>query len=151
MNDNIEIWCDGGCRGNSKDENIGGWGAVLKYKDNIKELYDGERNTTNNIQELKSVINALQALKTNNKPILIYCDSQYVVNGITKWIDGWKKRGWRKSDKKVIENLELWKKLDELVNLQQNIQFIWVKGHADNEGNNRADELANIAMDELKV
>ena len=149
MNDNIEIWCDGGVRGNGKEENIGGWGAVLEYKGHVKELYEGERNTTNNIQELKGAINALQALKSTNIPVRVHCDSAYVVNGISQWVKGWKKRGWRKSDNKVIENLELWKELDRLVNLQEDIQFIKVRGHSGVILNEKADELANKAMDEV--
>lgn len=146
----IIIYCDGGCRGNAKDDNIGGWGAVLSYKGHVKELYAGERNTTNNIQELKGAINALKILKTTHLPVRVHCDSAYVVNGITSWVKGWKNRGWRKSDNKIIENLELWKELDKLVGLQMDIKFIKVKGHSDNEGNNRADALANLAMDEVE-
>lgn len=147
MSNEIIIFCDGGCRGNHQDENIGGWGVVLEYKGHRKELYKGERNTTNNQQELKGAINALLALKTTNIPVRIHCDSAYVVNGITKWVAGWKKKGWKKGDGKNPENLELWKQLDELVAKQSNIEFVKVKGHADNEGNIRADELANLAMD----
>jgi ribonuclease HI len=145
----IIIYCDGGCRGNAKDENIGGWGAVLEYKGHVKELYGGERNTTNNIQELKGAINALMALKTTNLPVRVHCDSAYVVNGITSWVAGWKKKGWKKGDGKTPENLELWKKLDELVLKQSDIKFIKVKGHAGVELNELADQLANKAMDEV--
>jgi ribonuclease HI len=145
----IIIYCDGGCRGNAKDENIGGWGAVLEYKGHVKELYGGERNTTNNIQELKGAINALMALKTTNLPVRVHCDSAYVVNGITSWVAGWKKKGWKKGDGKTPENLELWKQLDELVLKQSDIKFIKVKGHAGVELNELADQLANKAMDEV--
>jgi ribonuclease HI len=146
----IIIYSDGGCRGNAKDENIGGWGAVLEYKGHRKEIYGGERNTTNNVQELKGAINALLALKTTNIPVKLHCDSAYVVNGITSWVAGWKKRGWRKSDGKIIENLELWKELDRLVEQQEDIQFVKVKGHAGVELNELADQLANRAMDEVE-
>lgn len=145
----IIIYCDGGCRGNGKEESIGGWGVVLQYGDHVKELYEGERNTTNNIQELKGAINALTALKTTRIPVRIHCDSAYVVNGMNQWVKGWKKKGWRKGDGKTPENVELWKRLDELSSKQDDIQWIKVKGHADNEGNNKADELANRAMDEV--
>ena len=146
----IIIYCDGGCRGNGKEESVGGWGVVLQYGDHVKELYGGERNTTNNIQELKGAINALTALKTTRIPVRIHCDSAYVVNGMNQWVKGWKKKGWRKGDGKTPENVELWKRLDELSSKQDDIQWIKVKGHADNEGNNKADELANRAMDEVE-
>jgi ribonuclease HI len=146
----IIIYTDGGCRGNAKDENIGGWGAVLEYKGHVKEIYEGERNTTNNIQELKGAINALKALKTTNIPVKLHCDSAYVVNGITQWVKGWKKKGWKKSDGKIIENLELWKELDRLADMQENLQFVKVKGHAGVPLNERADQLANLAMDGVK-
>jgi ribonuclease HI len=145
----IIIYTDGGCRGNAKDENIGGWGAVLEYKGHVKELYGGERNTTNNIQELKGAIMALEALKTTNIPVRLHCDSAYVVNGITSWVAGWKRKGWKKSDGKIIENLELWKELDRLVLLQDDIQFIKVKAHIGIELNELADSLANKGMDEI--
>ena len=150
----IVAYTDGGCRGNNKDENIGGYGVVLQYVTEsntyIKELYGGERNTTNNIQELKGAITALEAIKTTHIPIELYCDSAYVVNGINQWVKGWKRNNWRKkSDNKVVENLELWKRLDELVDKQSDCKIIKIKGHAGHDGNERADELANIAMDEL--
>lgn len=143
----IIIHTDGGTRGNGKEDSVGGYGIVLEYGEHKKELYAGERGTTNNIQELKGVINALKALKTTHIPIELYCDSAYVVNGINQWVAGWKKKGWKKGDGKTPENLELWKELDKLVANQDDIRVIKVKGHSDNEGNNRADELANIAMD----
>lgn len=146
----IIIYCDGGCRGNAKDENIGGWGAVLEYKGHVKELYGGERNTTNNIQELKGAINALTALKTTNLPVRVHCDSAYVVNGITQWVKGWKKKGWKKGDGKTPENLELWKQLDQLVLLQDDCKFVKVKAHVGIELNELADSLANKAMDEVE-
>jgi ribonuclease HI len=146
----IIIYCDGGCRGNAKENNIGGYGAVLSYKGHVKEIYAGERNTTNNIQELKGAINALKALKTTNLPVRVHCDSAYVVNGITSWVNGWKKKNWRKSDGKIVENLELWKELDSLTNMQSDIQFIKVKGHSGVELNELADQLANKAMDEVE-
>lgn len=145
----IIIYTDGGCRGNAKDENIGGWGAVLEYKGNVKELYDGVRNTTNNQMELMGAIKALEALKTTHIPVRLHCDSAYVVNGITSWVKGWKAKGWRKSDNKVVENKELWQRLDELVHKQSDCKFIKVKGHSGVELNELADQLANRAMDEV--
>jgi ribonuclease HI len=145
----IIIYCDGGCRGNQNQSNKGGWGAVLQYKEHVKELYGGEQNTTNNRMELTGAIRALQSIKTSHNPIKLHCDSAYVVNGINQWVAGWKKRGWRKSDGKKIENLELWKLLDELVLMQDNIEVIKVKGHAGVELNELADQLANKGMDEI--
>lgn len=147
----FEIYCDGGCRGNQSDDNIGGWGAVLKYRDRTKEIHGGEENTTNNKMELTACIRALQTIHGNRTvPVEIYCDSAYVVNGMNSWIKGWIKNGWINSKKKPVENKDLWKRLLALSLSHDDIKFIKVKGHADNEGNNRADELANLAMDELK-
>lgn len=146
----IIIYCDGGCRGNQNENNVGGWGVFLQYGEHKKELYGGERDTTNNQQELKGAINALLALKTTDKPVRIHCDSNYVVKGMNEWVLGWKRKGWKKGDGKKPENLELWKELDGLALKQKDIKFIKVKGHSDNEGNNRADELANQAMDEIE-
>lgn len=145
----ITIYTDGGCRGNQEDENVGGWGAILEYNGHTKELYGGERDTTNNKMELTGAIKALEALKTTHIPVEVYSDSKYVVENKNKYVDGWIKRGWKKSDKKPVLNKELWQRLVELSNKQDDIAFHWVKGHAKNEGNNRADELANIAMDEI--
>lgn len=145
----IIVFTDGGVRGNGKKENIGAFAVTLEYKGRTKEFSEASKNTTNNIQELLGVIKALELIKTVNIPIKIHSDSAYVVNGINNWVNGWKKKGWRKSDGKTIENLELWKRLDELVNKQENLEIIKVKGHANNDGNNRADELVNLAMDNL--
>ena len=147
--ENIIVYCDGGCRGNQSDENVGGYGIVLQYKGYIKEIYKGERNTTNNQQELKGAIVALESIKTTNIPVIIHCDSAYVINGMNQWVKGWKKNGWTKKGGE-IKNLDLWKRLDELASKQSNLVFQKVKGHSTNEGNNRADELANKAMDEVE-
>lgn len=147
----IIIYCDGGCRGNQKDSNVGGWGVCLEYKGHTKELWGGEKNTTNNRMELTGAIRALQALKKTNIPVKIHCDSAYVINGITSWIKGWKKKGWRKSDNKPVENVELWKYLDELASAQEYIEWVKVKGHVGIEGNEKADELANRGMDEVSA
>ena len=149
--DKIIVYCDGGCRGNNQSENIGGYGIVLQYKEHVKEIYKGERNTTNNQQELKGAIVALESIKSNTIPIVIHSDSAYVINGITQWVKGWKKKGWKKGDGKTPENLELWKRLDELVNMQSDIVFCKVKGHSGVELNELADELANRAMDEIEM
>jgi len=146
----IHIYCDGGCRGNGKEINIGGFGIVLKYKDQIKEIYGSTRNTTNNIMELTSCIEALKIITDQTIPVEVIMDSQYVVKGMNEWIDNWIKRGWKTSQKKPVENKALWQELLNLKNEFKDIIFTHCKGHADNEGNIRADELANIAMDEVK-
>jgi ribonuclease HI len=148
--ENVIIYCDGGCRGNQNTENIGGWGVVFKYKDKMKQLYGGEKNTTNNIMELTAAIKALEVIKTTNIPIQMYIDSAYVINGMNEWIHGWIKKGWKKSNKKPVENKELWIKLNELRNKQSSVEFIKVKGHDGVELNELADTLANKAMDELE-
>jgi ribonuclease HI len=148
--ENIIIYCDGGCRGNQNAENIGGWGVVFKYKDKVKELYAGERNTTNNIMELTAAIKALESIKTTHIPIQMHIDSAYVINGMNEWIQGWIKKGWKKSNKKPVENKELWVKLNELRNKQSSVEFIKVKGHDGVELNELADTLANKAMDEVR-
>lgn len=147
--DKVYVFCDGGCRGNGKEINIGGWGVVLNYKDKVKEFYGATRNTTNNIMELTSCIEALKVVKPQF-PIEVTTDSKYVVTGINEWIKNWVKNGWKTSTKKPVENKELWQELLRLKNQFADITFIHCNGHADNEGNNRADELANIAMDELE-
>ena len=134
----VEIYADGACKGNPGP---GGWGAWLQYDGTEKSLCGGEKLTTNNRMELTAVIRALEALK---RPCLvkIYTDSVYVQKGISEWIIGWKARHWRTADKKPVKNDDLWKELDALAN-QHRIEWIWVKGHAGNVGNERADALAN--------
>ena len=141
-NEHIEIYADGACKGNPGP---GGWGAWLAYDGREKELFGGELVTTNNRMELTAVIRALEALKRSSK-IKIYTDSVYVQKGITEWIKGWKLRNWRTSDKKPVKNDDLWKQLDVLAQ-QHEIEWIWVKGHAGNVGNERADALANQGVD----
>ena len=133
----IKIYADGACRGNQFAENIGGYGVVLIYGDHKKELKDAFRNVTNNQMEILSVIEGLKALKRFDLPIEIYSDSQYVVNSINL---NWKKNA----------NVDLWTELYFYKNQCKDIKFIKVKGHSDNEFNNRADKLANEAMDDLK-
>jgi ribonuclease HI len=147
----IQVFCDGGCRNNQSKENIGGWGVVLNLNlgEKVKEIKGSERNTTNNIMEITSCIKALEAIKCKDIMTEVIMDSQYVITGINEWVDGWIKKGWRKSDKKPVENKELWQRLVQLKNEFRNISFKKCVGHSDNEGNNRADALANEAMDEL--
>lgn len=135
--DVIKIYADGACRGNQNTTNIGGYGVVLIYKDSIKELNNAFQDTTNNKMEILSVIEGLKSLKRFDIPVEIYSDSQYVVNTINN--------GWRKN-----ANLDLWDELDRLIEKFDSVKFIKVKGHSDNNYNNRADKLANIAMDNYK-
>ena len=146
----IYIYCDGGCRGNQHKENIGAWAAVLRYKDHSKEFTGTAINTTNNIMELTSCIEGLKAIKDKNLPVEVIMDSQYVIKGITEWIEGWIQKGWKNSQKKPVENREIWENLYTLKNQFTDITFTKCQGHADNEGNNRADKLVNIAMDKIK-
>ena len=138
MNQLVEIYADGACKGNPGP---GGWGACLIFDGNEKTLSGGEKLTTNNRMELTAAIRALEALK---KPcsVKLYTDSSYVQKGISEWIIGWKARSWRTADKKPVKNEDLWKILDALVNIHE-VQWIWVKGHAGNVGNEKADVLAN--------
>ncbi|MEO1939126.1 ribonuclease HI [Candidatus Thioglobus sp.] len=143
--DKIIIYTDGGCRGNP---GIGGWGVWLRYGDHDKKLKGAERGTTNNQMELMAAIKALEAIKSSSIAIDLYTDSKYVMHGINDWIKGWKTKGWKTANKKPVKNVALWKRLDGL-NEQHNVDWYWVKGHSDDEGNDMADELANQAMDEL--
>jgi ribonuclease HI len=143
-NEYIEIYADGACKGNPGP---GGWGAWLAFDGHEKELCGGELLTTNNRMELTAVIRALEALKRPSK-VKIFTDSVYVQKGITEWIHGWKTRGWRTSDKKPVKNEELWRELDSL-SQQHKIEWIWVKGHAGDVGNERADALANQGVAQI--
>jgi ribonuclease HI len=141
----IEIWADGGCRGNPGP---GGWGVLLRTGAHEKELWGSEPATTNNRMELTAVIRALEAMK---RPVQarIHTDSQYVQKGISEWIHGWKRNGWKTSDKKPVKNADLWQELDKLA-AQHRLEWLWVRGHAGDPGNERADALANRAIDELQ-
>lgn len=141
----ITIYTDGACSGNP---GVGGWGAILIYKDNKKELYGGNLYTTNNKMELTAVIEALKSLKKECE-IDLYTDSKYVKDGITEWLYNWKKNNWKNSQKKDVLNKELWQELDNLQSSHK-INWYWVKGHANNELNNRADELARLGIKEIK-
>ena len=140
----VEIYTDGACKGNPGP---GGWGVVLKSGTLEKELYGGELATTNNRMEMMAVIQALSALK---KPceVTLYLDSEYVLKGITEWMKGWKARGWRTATKQPVKNVELWQQLDALLaSGGHKIDWRWVRGHAGNPGNERADALANQGVD----
>ena len=139
----VQIYTDGACKGNPGP---GGWGAWLKSGDTEKEIFGGELVTTNNRMELTAVIEGLTALKRPCK-VVLYLDSQYVRQGITEWVRGWKAKGWRTSTKQPVKNVELWQKLDELVEKGgHDIDWRWVKGHSGDPGNERADALANKAL-----
>ena len=134
----VEIFTDGACRGNPGP---GGWGVVLRFNGNEKELWGGEAATTNNRMELTAVIRGLEAL-TRPSRVRVYTDSQYVQKGISEWIHSWKRRGWRTADKKDVKNVDLWKALDGAA-ARHSVEWHWVRGHAGHPENERADALAN--------
>lgn len=138
----VNIYSDGACRGNPGP---GGWGALLRFGDDEKEVCGGSHNVTNNMMELSAVIHALRVLTTPCK-VNVYTDSQYVKNGITGWIKDWKLRGWTTSAKKPVKNVDLWKALDAEVAKHQ-VQFHWVRGHNGHIENERADALANRGLE----
>ncbi|HWM81217.1 MAG TPA: ribonuclease HI [Pseudolabrys sp.] len=142
----VTIHTDGACSGNPGP---GGWGAILEFGDHKKELNGGEPHTTNNRMELMGAIAALETLK---KPCAVdlYTDSQYLRNGITSWIHGWKKNGWRTADKKPVKNVDLWQRLETAL-ARHEVKWHWVKGHAGHDLNERADELARAAIAALKA
>lgn len=137
----VEIFTDGACSGNP---GRGGWGAILRFGDVEKELSGGEAMTTNNRMELMAAISALGALKRRCE-VDLYTDSKYVMDGITSWLPGWKARGWKTADKKPVKNVDLWEQLDAQMQRHQ-VTFHWVKGHNGHPENERADELARMAM-----
>ncbi len=142
----VIIYTDGACSGNPGP---GGWGSILMYKDNKKEIFGAKKNTTNNVMELTAVIEALKLLKYKCKT-KVYSDSAYVVNAFNQnWIYGWIKKGWVNSSKEPVKNKELWQELYELTK-QHEVEFIKVKGHSDNVYNNRCDELARNAINSVK-
>ncbi|MBL4617648.1 MAG: ribonuclease HI [Robiginitomaculum sp.] len=140
--DNVEIYTDGACRGNPGP---GGWGALLIFGGIEKEISGGEDETTNNRMELMAAICALNLLKRSCK-VALHTDSKYVRDGITKWLESWKKRGWKTAAKKPVKNRDLWEQLDAAAK-RHTIEWIWVKGHAGDPGNERADELANQGLE----
>ncbi len=140
----VVIYTDGACKGNPGP---GGWGAWLRWGGHEKELFGGDPSTTNNRMELTAVIESLALLKRRT-PVAIYTDSAYVKDGITTWIHGWKKRGWRTAGNAPVKNIELWQRLDALV-AQHSIAWHWVKGHSGDPGNERADALANKGVSSI--
>ncbi len=145
MSEKVIIYTDGACSGNPGK---GGWGALLISGENRREIYGGELSTTNNKMELTAVIEALKLLKYKCD-VEVWTDSQYVKNGITEWIFGWKKNGWKNSQKQPVKNKDLWVKLDELSSFH-NVSWHWVKGHNGHIENERVDELARQGIAELK-
>ncbi len=140
----VELFTDGACRGNPGP---GGWGVLMRYGDHEKQMYGGERETTNNRMELTAVIEGLNSL-TRQCSVRITTDSTYVKDGITSWIHNWKKRNWKTAAKKPVKNQDLWQALDKAVS-EHDVEWAWVKGHSGHRENEIADELANRGIDEL--
>lgn len=145
VNEAVEVWTDGACSGNPGP---GGWGAILSFKGKERELSGGEEMTTNNRMELMGAISALETL-TRPCTVALHTDSQYLRQGITSWIHGWKRNGWKTADKKPVKNEELWKRLDAALG-RHKIEWKWVKGHAGDVMNERADVLARAGMAPFK-
>ncbi len=144
--EDVEIYTDGACRGNPGP---GGWGAILRYSEQEKEIFGGEVATTNNRMELMAAIRALELLKRPCR-VKLTTDSSYVQKGISEWMVGWKKRGWKTAARKPVKNVDLWQQLDKATQ-GHDIQWLWVKGHSGHPENERADELANQGVDELLI
>lgn len=142
--DTVDIFSDGACKGNPGP---GGWGALLRFGDQEKEIFGGEPQTTNNRMEMTAVIEALSQLKRASK-VRVYTDSQYVQKGISEWLPGWKARRWRTAANQPVKNVDLWQRLDAL-SAQHDVQWLWVKGHAGHPENERADALANRGISDL--
>jgi len=134
----VEIYTDGACKGNP---GVGGWGALLRYGGHEREIFGGEKETTNNRMELLAAIRALESLK---RPchVFLYTDSQYVQKGVNEWLASWKERNWRTAAKKAVKNEDLWRTLDQLIQ-EHDIEWCWVRGHSGHDDNERADQLAN--------
>ncbi len=145
MTKTVEIYTDGACRGNPGP---GGWGALLICGGHRKTLHGGESDTTNNRMELTAAIEALNALK-GSQQVVLRTDSKYVLDGINSWMSGWKKRGWKTAAKKPVKNQDLWEALDGAIQ-RHDIEWVWVKGHAGDPGNEEADALANRGIDEME-
>lgn len=143
--DIVHVYTDGACKGNPGP---GGWGAYLRYGDHERELFGGEAHTTNNRMEITAVIEALGVLKRQCR-VELFTDSQYVKNGITQWLADWKRRGWKTADKKPVKNVDLWIRLEQAV-AAHDVHWHWVRGHAGDPGNERADELANRGVDQVR-
>lgn len=139
----VEIFTDGACKGNPGP---GGWGTILSYGGRKKEMHGGEPETTNNRMELMAAIQGLESL-TRPSAVHLYTDSVYLINGITKWVPGWKRNGWKTKDRKPVKNVDLWTRLEEAA-APHEVTWQWVKGHAGHPGNERADELACLGAAE---
>jgi ribonuclease HI len=144
MGESVHIFTDGACRGNPGP---GGWGAILRYAERERELYGAERVTTNNRMELMAAIQALEAL-TRPCAIVVTTDSEYLRKGITEWLLQWKRRGWKTAAKQPVKNRDLWERLERAID-RHTVQWEWIKGHSGHEENERADSLANRAIDEM--
>jgi ribonuclease HI len=142
--DRVVVHTDGACRGNPGP---GGWGAILASNGHEKELYGAERDTTNNRMELMAAIRAIEALK---RPcdVTLTTDSEYLKKGITQWLEQWKRRGWKTADKKPVKNIDLWQRLEQAIDSHQ-LHWKWIRGHSGHPENERADQLANRAIDEM--
>lgn len=145
MDNTIEIYTDGSCLGNP---GTGGWAAILTYQDHKKEIVGGDLNTTNNQMELMAAIQALRAIKPQRADVRITTDSQYLRDGITKWINNWRENGWRTANKKPVKNEHLWKELD-MLNNRHNISWEWTKGHAGHPLNEQCDKLARAEAETI--
>ena len=141
----IKVYTDGACRGNPGP---GGWGVYIQLNDEVKDLYGGNPETTNNQMEMQAALEALKYLEDKNEVIELYTDSNYLRQGITEWIHKWKLNNWRTAAKKPVANRDLWIEISDL-NEKMNVQWNWVKGHAGDPGNERADQLANLGVDNV--
>ena len=141
----IKVYTDGACKGNP---GVGGWGVYIKTNSYEKDLYGGELETTNNQMEMQAALEALKYLKDKNELIELYTDSNYLRQGITEWIHNWKRNNWKTAAKKPVANRELWIQISDL-NDKMNVEWHWVKGHAGDPGNERADQLANLGTENV--
>jgi len=141
----VDVFTDGACSGNPGP---GGWGAILRWRGQEREMHGGEPETTNNRMEMMAAIQALETLKRPMQ-VRLHTDSTYVRDGITKWMANWKKRGWKTADKKPVKNVDLWQRLEAVAGIHS-IEWIWVKGHAGHPENERADELARTGVEEAR-
>lgn len=141
----VEMWTDGACKGNPGP---GGWGVLMRSGPHEKELFGGEPVTTNNRMELTAVVEGLRALRRRSE-VVLHVDSRYVMNGMQSWVAGWKRNGWKTADKKPVKNVDLWQALDAEV-AGHDVRWVWVRGHAGDPGNERADALANQGVDEVR-
>jgi ribonuclease HI len=144
--DAVDIYTDGACSGNPGP---GGWGVVMRWKGVEKELSGSEQHTTNNRMELMAVIVGMESLKRGVERVNIHTDSKYVMDGVTKWLAGWKRNGWKTSAKKAVKNQEIWERLDNALK-GHSVEWFWVKGHSGHPENERCDELARLAIDQMR-